>query len=250
MKTIQAVQGLCLLAILMEPLQVLCLQKIPLDMANNSVDDQYIDCNPMRELKLQEPGYLPIPPKYKTTWKRATEHWDKLGQSVGNFNKIYGTAIVAYTADGDFCEDFNKATRTARKSRSSYNRYAFKDFHLLLTKALQAKNNKGKCYEVFRGVENIQFTVRIKQLVRFGQFASSSLVKKEAENFGTGTFFSIRTCYGVPIDDFSYFPEEMEILIPPYEKFIVKSQKGRTIRLESQGVSSWFNCEVLKGADC
>ncbi|XP_032090677.1 NAD(P)(+)--arginine ADP-ribosyltransferase 2-like [Thamnophis elegans] len=227
--------------------QVLCLQKIPLGMSTNSVDDRYIGCNPRRELKLLKPGYIPIPIKYMAIWRRARSHWAKLGQTVGKFNPTYGTAIVAYTISSNLYRDFNNAARQAGRSQSSYNHYSFKDFHLLLTKALQAKRIQNKCYEVFRGIRDIHFTVHSKQFVRFGQFASSSLLKNKAQAFGTGTLFSIKTCHGVPIYDFSYYPSEMEVLIPPYEMFFVKGHKGRIIRLESLGVASRFNCEVLKG---
>uniref|UniRef100_A0A8C5S569 NAD(P)(+)--arginine ADP-ribosyltransferase n=1 Tax=Laticauda laticaudata TaxID=8630 RepID=A0A8C5S569_LATLA len=230
--------------------QVWCHVEIPLTMSNNSVDDQYIDCNPAMLLELQVPGKIPVKEEYHQTWAKAKKHWDRLGQSVGNFNPIYGTAIVAYTVGDDLYRDFNAAAREAGKSQDSYDRYAFRDFHLLLTKAVQAKP-KERCYEVFRGIKNIHFTVSDKAIVRFGHFASSSLDKMVAENYGKDTFFSIRTCYGVPIDDFSYNPNEKEVLIPPYEMFAVtghrRVEKRVDITLESRGVYSHCNCKVLNG---
>ncbi|XP_026581757.1 NAD(P)(+)--arginine ADP-ribosyltransferase 2-like, partial [Pseudonaja textilis] len=224
---------------------VWCLVEIPLTMFSNSVDDQYIGCSPDNLLKL---GKLPVEEKYPKTWEKAKRHWDSLGQSVGSFNPIYGTAIVAYTIGDELYRKFNNATREAGKSQDSYDRYAFKDFHFLLTKALQAKS-KGSCYQVFRGIRDIHFTVSDKAIVRFGQFASSSLNKRVAQNFSQDTFFSILTCHGVRIDDFSYKPNEEEVLIPPYEKFIVtgysQTEKGVHITLESSGVFSHWNCGVL-----
>ncbi|XP_029142783.1 NAD(P)(+)--arginine ADP-ribosyltransferase 2-like [Protobothrops mucrosquamatus] len=220
-------------------------------MSTNSVDDQYINCNPKKEFKVQKPGYLPVPMKYMSIWNAARWHWAKLGPSVSNINPVYGTAIVAYTMGGGLYPDFNNAVRNAGKSKYAYNHFAFKDFFFLLTRAVQARKIKGKCYEVFRGVNGIRFNVHSKQLVRFGQFASSSLVKEKAQSFGQDTFFSIKTCHGVPIYDLSYYPDEREVLIPPYEKFIVTYHKntlnGVTIGLKSRGVSSRFNCEALKG---
>ncbi|XP_058035375.1 NAD(P)(+)--arginine ADP-ribosyltransferase 2-like [Ahaetulla prasina] len=253
MKTpiIQMALALCLIGFFTGPLQVLSLQKIPLDMAKNSVDDQYLGCNPMRELKLQQPGYLPIPQEYRATWEKAQWHWAKLSQTIGYLNPVYGTAVVAYTMASSLYSDFNWAVHKAGKSQYSYNQFAFKDFHFLLTKVVKARKIPGKCYNVFRGVKGIRFNVRFRQIVRFGQFASTSLVKDVAQKFGEDTFFSIKTCHGVPIHDLSYYPSEMEVLIPPYEKFVViyhgKGHKGVTIQLESRGVYSHINCEVLQG---
>ncbi|XP_034260416.2 erythroblast NAD(P)(+)--arginine ADP-ribosyltransferase-like [Pantherophis guttatus] len=219
-------------------------------MFNNSVDDQYLGCNPNRELQLRNSGNIPLLEKYNKTWETAKQHWAKLGQTVSSFDPIFGTAIVAYTVGDSLYRDFNTAAREAGKSQDSYNQYAFRDFHLLLTKALQAKK-MSSCYEVFRGIKGICFNTSDKAVVRFGQFASSSKNETAAKEFGEDTFFSIKTCYGVPIDDFSYKREEKEVLIPPYEKFIVtnytKTQKGIFIRLESLNVFSRFNCEALNG---
>ncbi|KAM3822078.1 NAD(P)(+)--arginine ADP-ribosyltransferase 2-like [Vipera latastei] len=248
--TVWTVQVLCLIGFFTGPLQVLCLQKIPLDMSRNCVDDQYIGCHHKKEFKVQKPGYVPIPLKYMSIWNLARGYWAKLGSSVGKINPIYGTAVVAYTIGWGLDRDFNNAVRNAGKSKYSYNQFAFKDFFFLLTKFVQARKIADKCYEVFRGINGIRFDVHSKQRVRFGQFASSSLVKEKAQNFGQDTFFSIKTCHGVPIYDLSYYPHEMEVLIPPYETFIVTyhktTLKGVTIRLKSHGVYSRFNCEALK----
>ncbi|XP_013927712.1 PREDICTED: erythroblast NAD(P)(+)--arginine ADP-ribosyltransferase-like [Thamnophis sirtalis] len=234
------------------PGQGLPSNQITLDMSENSADDQYIDCNPKREDELKNSEKLPLPEKYVETWEKAKSHWNSLGQTVGSFNRIYGIVIVAYTVGDHLYRDFNTAAREAGKSQDSYEQYAFKDFHLLLTKALQAKKKTSDCYEVFRGIKNIHFATSDKAYVRFGHFASSSLDKKGAQGFGEDTFFSIKTCYGVPIHDFSFHEKQKEILIPPYETFTVtnytKTQKGIFIRLESLKVYSHFNCEVLKDA--
>ncbi|XP_032090676.1 erythroblast NAD(P)(+)--arginine ADP-ribosyltransferase-like [Thamnophis elegans] len=254
MKTpsIQMVQALCLIGLFTGPFQVLCLREIPLTMFYNSVDDQYVNCSLETELELTKSGKIPLPEQYNATWKKATQHWDSLSQTVRSFSAIYGTAIVAYTVGDSLYRDFNTAAREAGKSQDSYEQYAFKDFHLLLTKALQAKKTSN-CCEVFRGINGIHFATSNKAVVRFGQFASSSLDKKVAQGYGEDTFFSIKTCYGVPIRDFALNKTEKEVLIPPYETFTVtnytKTQKGIFIRLESLSVFSRFNCEELKGVN-
>ncbi|NXJ03101.1 NRT2 ribosyltransferase, partial [Psophia crepitans] len=65
-----------------------------------------------------------------------------------------------------------------------------------------------QCHHVYRGVGDIRFTARHHQSIRFGQFTSTSLREDTAQNFGQDTFFSVETCYGIPIRDFSFYPEE------------------------------------------
>ncbi|XP_039174995.1 erythroblast NAD(P)(+)--arginine ADP-ribosyltransferase-like, partial [Crotalus tigris] len=225
--------------------EVLCLDNIPLDMSENSVDDQYINCNPPKVLPRESSGYIPVPTKYKARWEIAKKHWTEVGKSITDLTPMQGTAIVAYMLPTDLTRDFNKATREAGISQESYSQFAFKDFFFLLTTAVQAR--KGNCREVFRGVRNVHFNVRKGDRIRFGQFTSSSSEKGVAETFGTDTVFSIKTCYRVPIDDISPMTYEKEILIPPYETFVVRSKDNVSpIRLESDGVYSRFNCERLQ----
>ncbi|ETE56305.1 Erythroblast NAD(P)(+)--arginine ADP-ribosyltransferase, partial [Ophiophagus hannah] len=120
---------------------------------------------------------------------------------------------------GGLYSDFNRAVRVGGKSQQAYNQFPFQDFHFLLTKVMKIRKIPDKCYNVFRGIKGIQFKAHFQQVIRFGQFASASLLKHVAQNFGQDTFFSIKTCHGVPIYDLSYFPHEREVLIPPYEKF-------------------------------
>ncbi|XP_026581713.1 NAD(P)(+)--arginine ADP-ribosyltransferase 2-like, partial [Pseudonaja textilis] len=184
------------------------------------------------------------------TWQKAQWHWAQLSQSVaGSIPPVYGTAVVAYTMAGGLYSDFNRAVRIGGKSQKAYHQFPFKDFHFLLTKVVKMREVPGQCYEVFHGVKGIRFKAHYKQAVRFGQFASASLIKAVAQKFGQDTFFSIKTCHGVPVYDLSQFPQEREVLIPPYEKFAVthhgKGPNGVIVRLESRGVYSCFNCDVL-----
>ncbi|KAK9395889.1 NADP -arginine ADP-ribosyltransferase 2-like [Crotalus adamanteus] len=82
--------------------------------------------------------------------------------------------------------------------------------------------------------------------------ASASLLpplwtEQRPKSLATTTLFSIKTCHGVPIDDISVIPDEKEVLIPPYETFVVRRKDNVSpIRLESDGVYSRFNCERLQ----
>ncbi|XP_009958521.1 PREDICTED: NAD(P)(+)--arginine ADP-ribosyltransferase 1-like, partial [Leptosomus discolor] len=102
---------------------------------------------------------------------------------------------------------------------------------------------------VYRGVRGIRFTARHRQAVRFGRFTSASLRNESTLPFGQDTFFSVETCYGVPIRDFSFFPEEQEVLIPPFESFevtgIARDGDRALIQLRSQAALSTYNCEFV-----
>lgn len=219
-------------------------------MSKDSLDDPYYNCHSKIEENLKIPGYVPLPKKYLATWNAAKGHLAKLGPSLGNFNHFYGTVIMAYTIGDSLYRDFNTAVRGGGKSKYAYKHFAFKDFYYFFNRALQAKKTVPACYEVFRGIKGIRFTVPGK-VVRFGQFASSSKIKKIAQGFGEDTFFSIKTCLGVSISPISLRPYQQEVIIPPYEMFTVisrkKTAKGVLIRLVSQGFFSRFNCDTLKG---
>uniref|UniRef100_A0A8C3KYR4 NAD(P)(+)--arginine ADP-ribosyltransferase n=1 Tax=Chrysolophus pictus TaxID=9089 RepID=A0A8C3KYR4_CHRPC len=165
--------------------------------------------------------------------------------------------MLAYTMEGKLYHQFNTATRRDGISRQHYLRFfPFKTLHFLLTRALHTlrESQPQRCHHVYRGVKGTRFTAQQGQVVRFGQFTSSSLRKKVAESFGQDTFFSVETCYGVPIKDLSAFPTEDEVLIPPSEQFRVTNityTEGRSfIQLRSQGMHSTYNCEFVKEKRC
>ncbi|NWI18926.1 NARE ribosyltransferase, partial [Crypturellus soui] len=65
-----------------------------------------------------------------------------------------------------------------------------------------------RCHRVYRGVSGLRFAARPHQPVRFGHFTSCSLSPSDARRFGRDTFFSLETCHGALIHNFSYFPGE------------------------------------------
>ena len=76
-----------------------------------------------------------------------------------------------------------------------------------------------------------------------------------ARSFGNTTFFSLRTCFGAPIQDLSVFPEQREVLIPPHEVFVVtdffQNETHSLVTLSSTNhICSHFNCAYLGGESC
>ncbi|XP_067326687.1 erythroblast NAD(P)(+)--arginine ADP-ribosyltransferase-like [Anolis sagrei] len=230
------------------------LKDVPLTMAPDSYDDQYSGCSSAVENKLMDTSTDGFNTTYHSVWENAANHWKKIKGSFtlpSGFKDDYGIAIIAYTnVRYDLYTKFNIEILTGGQSYKSS--FHFKSFHFLLTKAIKAlKTTQPGCYDVFRGVEGVRFAVSDpNNLVRFGQFASSSLSETVAKGFGQDTFFTIKTCHGAKISNFSIFPEQEEVLIPPYEMFMFVESKDETqITLHSLCNMSNFNCQSKRGMD-
>ncbi|KAM9389387.1 GPI-linked NAD(P)(+)--arginine ADP-ribosyltransferase 1 [Phaethornis superciliosus] len=239
-------------------------EEVTLDMAPNSFDDQYRGCGSAMERELRALNHSEFTKNnlFARAWAEATTEWYSRMEIVPKVSSTLplelAVAIMAYTIECPLYQKFNDATRNAGRSRRDYMKdFHFKVLHFLLTRALRLLRDSQrpqKCFCVYRGVPDVRFTSRPGQRVRFGQFTSSSLQKDKAQSFGEKTSFSIQTCWGVPIKDFSFFPEEEEVLIPPYETFnvtgVTRSGHKTFIRLRSQDTSSKYNCEFLKEQQC
>ncbi|XP_067221760.1 ecto-ADP-ribosyltransferase 5-like isoform X1 [Chanodichthys erythropterus] len=230
----------------------------PLDMAPNSVDDQYKGCRE-NMTKQVERNYL----KKETSdpeselanaWKDAVKKHKTPGD---NLTRNHSIAIYVYTNSGfKVYKNFNNAVRNDKKK---YKNRTFKWYSLdfLLTDAIQIlKKTQKKCYSTYRGT-NMKFnkTVLNKE-VRFGSFTSSSLSLKRTRFFGNVSCFEIRTCEGADLTKYSKHPEEKEVLIPPYETFKVTAVRTKrdqknlwcetVFSLKSSGTRSDLNCALCK----
>ncbi|XP_039947337.1 NAD(P)(+)--arginine ADP-ribosyltransferase 2-like [Hirundo rustica] len=227
-----------------------------MDTAPNSFDDQYLGCGPAMTAALPALNRSEFQknPLFAEVWLKAVAEWKDRGSRVSPLSSpAQAIALRAYTMEEmRLYQQFNAAMREAGSSSWKYrNEFHFKSLHFLLTQALQKLRRPNQCYDVHRGVKNTQFKVNKNDKVRFGQFASSSMDIKVAWKFGHGTIFKVNTCHGVDIQGFTSFPEEEEVLIPPFETFKVTdvSKIGNTmvIDLQSTGNASNYNCEWLKG---
>ncbi|XP_028370682.2 GPI-linked NAD(P)(+)--arginine ADP-ribosyltransferase 1 isoform X2 [Phyllostomus discolor] len=244
-------------------------QERPLDMAPTSFDDQYAGCAAAMTAALPELNRTEFQANkvYADGWVLGSTRWQER-QAWGppppppppGFRDEHGVALLAYTINSPLFKEFNVALREAGRTRVHYlQHFSFKTFHFLLTEALQLlgkAQRSPRCLQVFRGVQGLRFRpAGPGATVRLGGFASASLQNATAQNFGKETFFGIWTCLGVPIRGYSFFPEEEEVLIPPFETFQVintsRPTQGPTrIYLRSLGEHSTYNCEYIKDKQC
>ncbi|XP_048034458.1 erythroblast NAD(P)(+)--arginine ADP-ribosyltransferase-like [Megalobrama amblycephala] len=230
-------------------------QKYPLNMALNSVDDQYMGCREKME-KLVETKYLKKEIKdsseFRDTWHDGE---NKAKKPQDNLKQIHSVAIYVYTNNNSHVyRNFNNAVR-GEKQKYKDQKFKWYSLHFLLTEAVQIlKKTQNKCYSTYRG-STVEFDKIVPNTkVRFGSFTSSSLDRKVANDFGLKSCFEIETCEGADVIKYSKYPDQKEVLIPPYEKFTVvdvktKGQEGAwcdtVFKLKSSGKKSYLNC----GAD-
>ncbi|XP_066106805.1 GPI-linked NAD(P)(+)--arginine ADP-ribosyltransferase 1 [Saccopteryx bilineata] len=251
-------------------------QERSLDLAPTSFDDQYAGCAAAMTAALPDLNRTEFQANkvYADSWVLASSQWQerqawgpewgvshtRLPPPPPGFHDEHGVALLAYTANSPLHKEFNAALREAGRTRAHYlQHFSFKTFHFLLTEALQLLSkaqHSPQCRQVFRGVQGLRFQpAGPGATVRLGGFASASLRNVTAQHFGQETFFGIWTCLGVPIRGYSFFPEEEEVLIPPFETFQVinasRPAQGPTrIYLRALGKHSTYNCEYIKDKLC
>ncbi|NXS53862.1 NARE ribosyltransferase, partial [Brachypteracias leptosomus] len=228
-----------------------------MDMAPNCFDDQYRGCSRMMEEELAELNRTEFARNrvYAKAWASAAREWQRRQDKVPRpLRPELAIALLTYTQESPLSSQFNEAVREAGRSRQFYLRnFHFKVLHFLLSEALRALRDLDpqRCYNVYRGVHKIRFTAPHHQTVRFGHFTSASLKQSSAQYFGRDTFFLVETCYGVPIQNFSFYPNKEEVLIPPFESFkvlnVARNRERAVIQLCSQAARSTYNCTFVEG---
>lgn len=234
-----------------------------MDMALQSFDDQYLGCREEMMEELEQGDYfrkeIATNKDYLHLWKKAQEAL--LKSPVGLLREMcdsHAIALMVYTMNSSLHSQLNWATSTAGISPEHYrHNFSFKYFHFYLTTAIQilkewqSSMGKHKCYEVHRGVKDLYIEAKEGSRVRFGRFTSTSHLRSEAQKFGNETLFTVTTCLGAAMQGFSYHTSEKEVLIPPYEIFLVKSflqtQQGNQLHLRSVGNYSKYQCQLVEG---
>ncbi|XP_062371244.1 erythroblast NAD(P)(+)--arginine ADP-ribosyltransferase-like [Cinclus cinclus] len=240
------------LALLAMTVATTAVEEKPLNMALHSFDDQYQGCGPAMEDELPALNRAEFLKNslFAQVWASAEKMWQCQGSPVSPLSSsAQAIALMAYTMD-DLYRDFNKNVSVAGRSSQQYrDHFHFKTLHFLLTGAVQRlRDAQGKkCRWVFRGVKKNKYKAKVGDIVRFGKFASSSINSSSTNIINPTTVFKVHTCYGAYIKNFSRYPKEEEVLIPPFEKFVVTNvtDTGDNVQIDlnSTGTHSKYNCE-------
>ncbi|XP_062442136.1 ecto-ADP-ribosyltransferase 4 isoform X2 [Rhea pennata] len=253
--------------LLMIFLQRLAMSQHMMDMALHSYDDQYLGCREQMMEELERGNYfqneIAAKKNYLSLWNKAREALLKSPAGLlREMHESHAIVLMAYTMNSSLHSQLNWATSIAGSSPEHYrHNYSFKYFHFYLTTAIQimkqwqsSKENveKRKCYQVHRGVKDLYIKATVGSRVRFGRFTSTSRLWKEAQKFGNETLFTVITCLGAAVQGFSHYTSEKEVLIPPYEIFLVKNfsqtQQGNWLHLRSVGNYSKYRCQLLEAS--
>ncbi|XP_053367848.1 NAD(P)(+)--arginine ADP-ribosyltransferase 2-like [Clarias gariepinus] len=211
-----------------------------LDMAPDSVDDQFIDCEDQTN-NLIKKGILKNELKHSKLFSKVWKEFENVSDDLQKIIKVYTYTLPLYS-------EFNNALRSGRKNYKK--KFNYKSFHFLLTCAVR-KYKMMNCVDVFRKT-NVSFDTNVvNREMRFGQFTSTS-TRDDLHTFGNKSCFQINTCYGANITNMSFHAKEEEVLIPPFEKFkitkIEYNQRNCSVlySLQSTGTCSNMNCELIK----
>ncbi|XP_077026283.1 ecto-ADP-ribosyltransferase 4 isoform X2 [Tamandua tetradactyla] len=235
--------------------------KIDFDLAPASFDDQYQGCSKQVMEELSQGDYftkeIEAHGNYFRAWKKAYITWLNQASALSkNMTTPQAVAILVYTLDNSMRSDFTKAMASAGRSPQQYKHsFQFKYLHYYLTSAIQLlrkeilMKNHTPCYEVHHWATGGNSEAYAGATIRFGQFLSTSLLREEIPKLENQTLFTIFTCLGVPVQDFSL---KKEVLVPPYELFEVVNTsshpRGNWLQLRSTGNLSTYNCQLLKAS--
>lgn len=209
-----------------------------LDMANKSVDDQYLGCKEytahLVEIYLEQE--LTRPEKLSKFWEDIKNKCSS--DDAGNtLRKNHCIALYVYTYDAFTQPIYQRLNTDTYKGIEKYTSgdYQWYFLHFFLTDAIQRLNKiQNYCNLTYRRTRD-EYIVKSK-LMRFGFFTSSSTNKTAAEEFGDVSCFEISTCHGASIKNYSNKPEQEEVLIPPYETF-----KITNVLYKKDNSSLWCN---------
>ncbi|XP_064191021.1 T-cell ecto-ADP-ribosyltransferase 1-like isoform X1 [Anguilla rostrata] len=221
-----------------------------LDMSPNAVDDQFIGCrDDMLNRILGKGGLLEQEQTTNALLKERIER--RCQEAIPNGQKEHAQALKFYThaKPGEFLDAFRSALQSQGGNATAYQGFQFKALHFLLTDALQLQAPKG-CATVYH-VSKHTFQARVGEKVRFGMFISAySEYEDELLPESAGTVFSITSCAAVDVDTSACYPDEVDLLIPPFEEFRVLNVTNvgvhRKIYLNHTRLYSSHNCLLLR----
>ncbi|XP_031414403.1 NAD(P)(+)--arginine ADP-ribosyltransferase 2-like [Clupea harengus] len=202
-------------------------EDIPLNMAPDSVDDDYEGCSAEMS-KLVNKKYLPSEKSdtFAEDWRKAEKAIQEKGMKpqFDNLTMNHAIAIRLYTDNKlNIYSDLIKAVRAGKKYYRTT--FQYRALHFLLIDAIQRlKPKQDREMTVYRRARD---KFNLNPPIRFGSFTSTSS-ESDLTQYGTKSCFVVLTKYGAKVSKYSKYPEENEVLIPPYEKFrIIKESSDK-----------------------
>ncbi|KAM5124980.1 T-cell ecto-ADP-ribosyltransferase 2-like [Mantella aurantiaca] len=234
-------------------------------LAEEAFDDQYLGCRQAMEYRIKAEGVLEaelsFDRSFRRAWQEAEQIWSEMMKDrvrpdlPEGFRDLHGIAVVAYT--GFIREKFNQAVKSAGKSYRDYmDNFHFKALHYYLTVALQLlyRDCRGEVHSTYRGFHQVQYWLPPgTSKVRFGHFLHTSSSESMASEMGNASFITVLGCPGVPVDKFSEYPGEEEVVFPGYEVFSVMEAQEDLSSFSLQSTAKWcsnFNCALVQGDFC
>ena len=153
------------------------IRPIPLNLAEDSVDDMYFGCN-AKMARIVDNKYFKEENKatFAVVWKNAGQcaidkFQNKDEKDVG-LTKNHTQAICVFTSHFvEFYKKFNAAVRTSRKDYGTS--FPFHFLHFWLTSAVQILSNNTDCMITYRRTE-AKFSGKVNKIIRLASFSSAS----------------------------------------------------------------------------
>jgi len=144
-------------------------------------------------------------------------------------------AIVAYTHDrqaktpaGNIYFELNKALRTRNTTARQSTMQVWGAFtHHLIMGLSKLPDFKGDCYRGYPNKSEVIKEYELGRPIQWGAFTSVTTSFEAAKSFTdkrTGVIFKIAVTSGRAISQYSFFPDESEILLTPSHRFTVGSE--------------------------
>ncbi len=228
-----------------------------LDMAPDTVDDQYNGCHKEAMEKFIHLGLLQQELNNSKGFQRAWSAHTQCSKLIPGGIKEHTAALLAYAnGDVDFIKTFNNAVGTMGVNISIYeNHFHFKSLHFLLMDAMKLLNpNPKKCQTVFF-LPDEKYTAQKGSKVRFGGFTtvySSYRALTLFEDLDEEVIFNVTSCFFVNLGDICSEDADLTLLSPA-EVFTVEEiheitdgdESHTEIVLKHSELDSLHNCYIF-----
>lgn len=194
---------------------------LPLDMAQDSIDDMYDGCRSKSMSLINLYGVFEwyVNKNFSYAWALVERKAKKPVHK--HLQDDHATSLYIFTKLDDIRRDFNKELKMG-KHKYTTDDFRFHFFYFYLTDAVQALNpNNSECRTVYLRTWKRFYQNIVNTNIRFGAFTWAVSSKQSFEVNGNVSCFEIQTCFGADITHYSSRKQKGQVLIPTYEVFKV-----------------------------